>query len=252
MSIHEVRDVCLKVEGLMERVERFLEKRKHEILQELSPLLNPPMPCYVISVTPIFVGTEVVEIRDRELRELLCDPPGQRPGGWTVPTGDRPIPTLNGLKTEIRDWKTLELFRNGHVELRVKIDQDSFCRQQFEIGGRQFRVLYPYALVEYPISLLRLSKAIYACLGLTDPAVVSLSLYHIYEFALYRYATKDPGGDYYGPRLWPKLHLEIPVRQVPSLDEPDRVAKEFVDRVWQAFGYEQAPLFDDQGNFQPG
>lgn len=247
MSIHEVRDVCLRVEGLMERLERFLEKRKREILEEIDAT-----PYYVITVTPIFVGTEVVEIRDQKLRELLCNPPGQRYEGWPVPTGCRPEPTLNGLTTEVRDWKTLELFRNGHVELRVKIDQDSFCRQQVELEGRQYHVLYPYALVEYPVSLLRLSKAMYAHLSLTDLAVVSLSLYNINEFALYRYATRDPGGDYYGPRFWDKPHLEIPARQVPSLNEPDRVAKEFVDRIWQAFGYEQAPLFDDQGNFQLG
>lgn len=113
-------------------------------------------------------------------------------------------------------------------------------------------MLHPYALVEYPVVLLRLSKAIYAHLGLADLAVVSLSLYNIHEVALYKYATRDLVSDYYGPRLRDKPHLEVPARQVPSLNEPDRVAKEFVDRVWQAFGYEQAPLFDDQGNFQPG
>jgi hypothetical protein len=80
MSIHEVRDVCLRVEGLMERLERFLEKRKREILEKIDP-----MPYYVISITPLFVGTEIVEVRDRELRELMRNPPGQRSGGWTVP-----------------------------------------------------------------------------------------------------------------------------------------------------------------------
>lgn len=231
----------------MERLERFLEKRKREILEKIDP-----MPYYVISITPLFVGTEIVEVRDRELRELMRNPPGQRYGGWTVPTGDHPEPTLNGLKTEVRDWKTLELFRNGYIELRVGIDNDSFCRQQVDIGERPFRVLYPYALVEYPVSLLRLGKAIYAHLGLADLAVVSLSLYNIHEVALYKYATRNLVADVFGPRLWDQPHLEVPARQVPSLDEPDRVAKEFVDRIWQAFGYEQAPLFDNQGNFQPG
>lgn len=246
MSIHEVRDVCLRVEGLMERLERFLEKRKREILEE-----SGPAPYYIVAVTPVFVGTEVVEVRDQELRELLRNPPGQRYGGWTVPTGDRPEPTLNGLKTEVSDWKILELFRNGHVELRVKIDQNSFWHEQRVDKERQYRVLDPYALVEYPVSLLRLGKAIYACLGLTDPTVVSLALYNINEFALYRYATNDPVQGYSGPKLWRKQHLEIPPKQVSSLDEPDKVAKGFVDRIWQAFGYEQAPLFDGQGNFQP-
>lgn len=246
MSIHEIRDVCLRVEGLMERLERFLEKRKREILEEIGS-----MPHYIIAVTPIFVGTEVVEIRDQELRELLYNPPGQRYGGWTVPTGVRPEPTLDGLQAEIHDWKTLELFRNGHTELRIKIDQDRFCLGQAELGGQQHWVLHPHALVEYPISLLRLSKAIYARLGLTDPVVVSLCLYNVIGFALYRYATNDPVASYYGPRPWHKQHLEIPAKQVPSWDEPDKVAKGFVDRIWQAFRYEQAPLFDDQGYFQP-
>ncbi len=249
MSTHEIKDVCLRVEGLMEELGRFLEKRKREILKDIFWA-----PYYVVAVTPIFANSEVLEIGDTRLRYLLENPMGQRQEGWNVIFEDHPHPTLNGLIMEIPNRKALELFRTGHMELRVRIDEVSFCRGRVEIEERQYPVLYACPLVEYPVSLLRLGKAIYDYLGLTDPIVVSVLLYNIDEFALHRGVdegqrmTPNP---YYGPRILRKKHLYIPPRQTPSLDEPDKVAKMCVDRLWQAFGYEQAPLFDTEGNFRP-
>ena len=233
----------------MEKLERFLGARKREIFEDIQT-----EPYYIVSVTPIFVDTEVIDIRDSSLRNILENPPGQRQSGWNLIFQDRPEPTLHGLAIGNPLLKALELFRNGHIELRVSIDLDSFCRHQIEIEGQQYPVLYPYPLVEYPVSLLRLSKAIYAHLGLTDPLVVSVSLYNINGFALERLATQGPRMmpvQYYGPRPSRKEHLEIAPRQTIALEEPDRVAKRFVDRIWQAFGYEHAPLFDNEGNFRP-
>ena len=89
MSIHEIREACLKVEGLMEKLERFLEKRKREVLEEIRSSSY-----YVVSVTPVFVDTEFVDIRDTKLRNLLQNPPNIRPTGWCVPSGETPRPTL--------------------------------------------------------------------------------------------------------------------------------------------------------------
>ena len=115
-------------------------------------------------------------------------------------------------------------------------------------------MFHPWPLVEYPIRLLHLGKAVFAYLGFVDPVVISVSLFHIEGYALARLADGHPGMrqvHYYGPRPWRKRHLEVPPAQTPSLDDPDRVARNVVDRIWQAFGYDQAPLFDDEGNFRP-
>jgi predicted HTH transcriptional regulator len=49
MSIHEVKDTCLKVEGLMEKLERFLAQRRQDILEGIGDV-----PHYVVSMTLTF------------------------------------------------------------------------------------------------------------------------------------------------------------------------------------------------------
>jgi predicted HTH transcriptional regulator len=66
MSIHEIRDTFLKLEGLMEKLEHFLAKRRQAILEEIGTI-----PYYVASVTPLFVNSEIVDIRDSTLRNFL-------------------------------------------------------------------------------------------------------------------------------------------------------------------------------------
>jgi hypothetical protein len=52
-------------------------------------------------------------------------------------------------------------------------------------------------------------------------------------------------------RVWDKSKaLEIPPRQVSSLEQTEEITKEVLNRLWQAFGHEWAPLFDDSGNLK--
>ncbi len=250
MSIHEIREACLKVEGLMEKLERFLEKRKEAIRAAIGSL-----PYYIVSLTPVFVDTEVLDIKDSKLKDILFNPPDQRPGGWNLDFDVSPKPTLHGLSIDVSGSRVLELFRNGYLELRVHIDEGSFCRNQIEIHRQRHLVLHAHAVVEYAVSLLRLGKAIHSYLGLTDLAVFSLTMLNVRGFALACYPNdekRERANVSYGPQPWNEKDLEVEPRQVLSLEEPDKVAKDFVDRIWQAFGFEQAPLFDAEGNFAPG
>ena len=233
----------------MEKVERFLEKRKRELSEEMGSSSY-----YVVSVTPIFVDTEIMNIRDSHLRNLLQQPPEIRPMGWCVPNGLPPQPTLHGLKVTIEDWKSVELFRNGHIMLLVAITEDSFLAR-IQTETKPFPLLDGCPLVEYPLSLLRLAKAIYAHLGLTDPAVVSLSLYNISGFRLlrdladpHRQRTLSSRVDFFA-QPWRKPFLEISLMQDPSLEMPEQIVKRMADRLWQTFGYEQTPFFDAAGKF---
>jgi len=250
MSIHEIREACLKVEGLMEKLQRFLEKRKEAIRAAIGS-----SPYYIVSLTPVFVDTEVLDIRDSKLKDILFNPPDQRPSGWNLNFDVSPKPTLHGLSIDVSGSRVLELFRNGHLELRVHIDQGSFCRYQVEIEGHRLSVMHAHAVVEFAVSLLRLGKTIYAYLGITDPVAFSVGMLNVKGFALARYAAdekRERANVSYGPRPWNEKDLEVEPRQVLFLEEPDKVAKDFVDRIWQAFGFEQAPLFDAEGNFAPG
>ena len=82
----------------MEKLERFLEKRKEAIRAAIGS-----SPYYIVSLTPIIVDTEVLNIRDSQLRDILANPPDQRPTGWNVAFGFRPNPTLHGLSMGLPD-----------------------------------------------------------------------------------------------------------------------------------------------------
>lgn len=144
----------------------------------------------------------------------------------------------------------------GRSELRVRIGDSFFYDDLVRINGEERRVFNAWAIIEFPVSLIRLAKAIYNHIGLADPVVLFISLHNIAGCALVPHAQENMRV-YLATwsrlaALWKSDHLEIPPKQVPSLDHPDRVAKEFVDRIWQAFGFEQAPLFDGEDNFTPG
>lgn len=250
MSIHEVREACLKVEALRTNIQDFIQQRKTVARQ-----------CdwgssYFISVTPIIVRDEIVDIFDERIRNLLKDPPDQRPEGWNVKCDGRVRPTLYGLQTEIKNRKRLEVFRNGHIEFQVAITKDPFCKRTIKVENTEYLVLHPWCLVEYPVSLLRFGRSFYLAVGLQEPVIVSICLFGITGYALYqkvddRYSIP---GTAYGPSLWNASRgndLEIPPMQVPSLENPDKVAQIFADRIWNAFRFDHAPLFDPEGNFKP-
>ena len=114
MSIHEIKEACLRNEGAMERLEHFLDQRKIKIRKDLQ---NSRL---IVSATPVFLTQEIVDIQDSVLRELLRNPPNQRPHRWNMQFGTVPMPSLYGLILQVPDFGELELFRNGHLELRIR------------------------------------------------------------------------------------------------------------------------------------
>jgi schlafen family protein len=116
MSIHEIKDTCLKVEGLMEKLERLLAKRRQDILEDIGNI-----PYYVVSVTPLFVGSSAVDIHDKTLRNLLENLPYfDKNNQMSVDHGPTRF-TLHGLC--INYYKcplSFHIFRNGHLEFWLK------------------------------------------------------------------------------------------------------------------------------------
>jgi len=252
LSVYEIKETCLKVERLMEKLERFIGQRKQEIREKITA-----SPYFAMSVTPLFVDKEIVDFQDTQLRNLLTGTPGSQ-ASWNVPIGIPPQPTLSGLKSEYPGHEvSLELFRNGHIELLLDVGGlENSLYSRLMVDGQEHPIFYGYPLVKYPLSLFRLSKEVYSYLGITDSVVVSLSLYNIQGFGLAPGAF-DPRQAKYTTRgrnlikFWEERKtLEVPLRQVPSLERPEEIAKEVLDRIWQAFGHDQAPLFDAEGNIR--
>jgi hypothetical protein len=234
MSIHEIKDTCLKVEGLMEKLERFLAKRRQEILEEIG---NSPY--YVVSVTPFFVDSRALDIQDKALHNLLADPATfDESGHFSFGRGLTRF-TLHGLRTQYYSHRlSAHLFRNGHLEFWLEA---SMLSPNIDVEKPQEidQFLSDY-LISNSFAFISVARRVFAHTRLTDPVIGSASFYNIKGCGLQRYrgirATTIEE-----QQRWNKDHLEIEPLQFFSLSAVKATTKECLDRIFQAFGYEAAP-----------
>lgn len=250
MSVDEIRDMFVKTENLIQGVKDFLSIRRAETIAELKG-----KPYMAIGALPLFSSAkEIVDVRDGTIRNILIEDPNQRYTGWSFNfEGYGHVhPTLEGLIAYPRnaaDWKSLRLYRNGYFETKILIDEH-FCREGTEVtlsNGQTGRslLLYPYALAEFPVSFFRMLKKIKEYLGVEEDHLAFVSLFNIRDYSLKRHRPQAIG--YAGSEIavWDKDHLEIPALQINLARSPDDLAKIFCDRIWQAFSYEDSPMFEN-------
>ena len=245
MSVEEIKDACRITMDLRKTLEEFLVERRSKVLTKARG-----RPSMLISATPLIVKDEVLDIFGRELRDLIQNPPYERGGGWLIGGWQDIRPSLYGLTASGRrsDSVELEVFRNAHVELRLLI-ADRFIREIWKDNGMESSLLYPFPLIEYPISFLHLVNKLYPTHGQIDPCVIQLGLYNIKGYGLTE--RLRPERIVSPPNFWSDEHLEIPAIQAQIPLDIEKTAKYLADRLWNAFGFEKAPLFDQEGHFQP-
>ena len=93
----------------------------------------------LISATPLIVKDEVLDIFDRELRDLFRTRPMREVVGGQSEAGRIFDLLFYGLTASGRrqDGVELEVFRNAHVELRLLIDS-RFIREMWSDNGGNF------------------------------------------------------------------------------------------------------------------
>jgi len=239
MSVHEIKEACIRNENAMERLERFLGERQDRFKSLYTPKVGDA--CLFVSATPLFPTQEIVDVRDSALREILYRPPNQK-SAWHLGFNEWPRPCLNGLLVKKADLlPELEVFRNGHVELRMT---DILTSQNPD--PRTY--LAERKIIGYTVNLFRLAKVVYSHLIVVDPIVISMTLTRIQDVYLKSHPAADPFIDRI--EKWDNIDQTIDSITVNSLDESDQSARLLLDRVWQAYGFEQAPLFDKDGNYE--
>lgn len=255
MSISEIREGFAATEQSMVKIDEFLIKRKDSI-----PKTRMEQDAtFFVSATPYFVGKERIDIHDPRIRDLIRNPPGQRDHGKNVKCAGGPVPSLHGLISEIPKFKSLEVFRNGHCEFKAQMLprpplEGSFQERQPIIkDGAKYFIISSLAAVEYIVSFLRFYKGLVDYLNINEPIVVFAAFFNTFHWGLYElpdqaYQVEDIDC-VRGARIWRKHELEIPARQIYPFDLPDKIAREFADRIWNAFNYERAPFFDVNDNF---
>ena len=242
MTIEEIRDACISVENIWKDVRQFLDEREKELREEITSRGG-----MVIGCTPALIREEFIDIRDSNIKSFLIDPPNQHKGSYslsfkltTVPEA-YPEPTLNGLRITYKNTQEVQLFRNGYYELRV---DRSYIYEKDEFEGVFIHIL---GLIEFTVNYFRALSFLVEKYGIETNLVAFLNLYNISNIKL-KSKLVHPGRNiaYYPEKRLEKTdYLPIPPKQIISFDNPDGIAKSFLEKIWNAFGFEEVPYFKD-------
>jgi hypothetical protein len=228
MTIEEIRDACLRVETIRQRLEDFVDGRRKTQLAAIGRREG----VMLLSATPLMVRDEVLDTSDRTVRDLLCNPPRSRPNGFGVLRHVNARPTIYGLETK-QDVDQIQAFRNGHIEAVVNIARED----------RPTR-LNPFQVAEVPLNFLLLVSTLMNHLGLQEPVVIGVTIAGIPNWEMQIGMIER--GKWEGRR-----DLELPAMQFAYPLNSGIAAKHIAHRVWNAMGLDTCQLFDDHGNFNP-
>ena len=211
-----------------------------EVLRERFETEVRASPFLWLGATPVTPRQRLIAVDDPEIVSMLSVPPGSRRGGWNMSGLDHSRRrSLTGVELGIKEYGYLEVFDNGHLEFWTPLD-DRFCWGQSEEERRVRPRLYPYPVVEYPVSFLRLAAALLGSAGYSEEVLIQLEYRNASGYIL------PPGQpehfDFYSPLVphapFAGPHLLIRPIRVPGTFKPDEVAFDLLKVVYQGFGVE--------------
>jgi len=133
-----------------------------------------------------------LDLRTEHIARLLTEPraSGNRPDGWTVIRREQVVqPALRGVRVGDEAWGLTEITREGLIEFRAPLRRLRLRRDRLDDSGLEFD---PYALLEYPTSLLRLTAKL-AETWAAERYYVSLAVGRASEWTLWPFAPERVG-----------------------------------------------------------
>ena len=202
-----------------------------------------------ITGTPIELGEVDADLNSRDLEDLLEDPPG-RQGGWNA----KPLRPLRrnslGFETERPDFHHLKFIKNGHLEFWTAID-DHFSWRQKAAEQKNNPLLYPYAVVEYPVSFLRLYRRLVDLIGIKCDCTFQMEYLNIRGAVLRPYQPESIDFDHSveGIRPIERQRLVFPAKKASISFDPDPTALRLIEDLYFECGYNRShiPFFDSNG-----
>ena len=206
-----------------------------------------PKPTYRIFTVPEHLDRALINTRSPEVKEILMSPPGLRPNSFGYRGLSRTQLTPEGIEgAGITAEQELTLLENGYLELRCPLRNALFQWYKEESGVSDADWLYPYAVLEMPLSFLKVAKVLYELANIRTDLRLRQEYRNVAGFAL---PSGHPGNPFFGRDLRSFEGEHIASREVHlSLDyKPGRVVRELVEEVYAYFGYgaNAIPLIED-------
>ena len=205
-----------------------------------------------ITATPATLRSASADLEDRRIIDLLMEPPNPHNlfAGWDV----KPLPPLKrnalGFENERIDFHHLKFVKNGHLEFWTGIDH-SFCWRQPEREMELHPRLYPYPVVEHPVSFLRLYRALVDLLSYQGEVLFQMQYLNVRGAVLLPYRPESIGFMYPTVAVQPlgQDRLVFERKKKPVNFDPDPTALEVILDLYYQFGYgrEHVPFFDANG-----
>lgn len=207
------------------------------VVEALRALRDETTPFLQLIAVPRQTSPSLVPVDDMELRRVLLHPPDARRSGWDMAIR-APLERFGeGLEVALPEGRRLTLRSNGSLDYYTPIDE-LFCYRQAVEEFAQRPRLYPYPVVETPVSFLRLYRALYDFLGLTEETIFSARYRNIHGIALPPYHPRSVGFMVGGnERRYEHQHFEMEERLAQDF-KPDKTALVLLRAFYAAFGFD--------------
>jgi len=247
MSVEEIKYACRVTQNIFQDIKEFLAERRVEFQHEL-----PQEAIIRITATPLLVEEDVIDIHDNQIRELLLNPPGFVQNRWMTRCR-RVQPALYGLKGDDPQYNNydgaFDLFRNGHLE----------CVRHLDLLGDEnssgHLVILPIAITAHVVSFTRLAWHLFNYLQIATPMVASMEFYNLTGIGLP--SETESIRRRFDNRVIRHFEVKqktivVPARQVYLTQDPELVARDLCDVLWNSVGFDRAPHFDPEGKWTGG
>lgn len=236
LGFAEIRDVILNAAGAAARQKEAVDTAVQEVVRARERLRGTER----LALRLVPVPAMSVSLKTADARRLFRDPAatGNRSSGWSFvnPYAD-PVPLARGWKGGILD-ATVTVGEHGQVDLDLPL--------QALFWKGEPKELFPFALIEHPVAVLRLAKELYAAADASHVVVADLVLFGLRGWKLGQGSPRSIGYRLrpmreYGENDFEEAPLQLTAGEIVAA--PDRCAWRLLARVWRAFGYteEQIP-----------
>jgi hypothetical protein len=209
---------------------------------------------FLLSATPIPLMPWLVNTGNRSLQNFFAKPETAPPWGlklWPEIMLSRRTPTLEGVRIgELTDWAWAEVYRDGHVFVGFTVSLVQ-AEPQWTRSQREETYIPAVALpLAWEFFIRTISRLWQELIGQTAAIYLNASVFEARGLCL---GWKNQLGF-----VWTSLPFESPSRphiQVGDVlhylsdqQEWRHATKRIMDVLWNAFGEEECPWFDAEGN----
>ena len=200
-------------------------------------------PFFSISAIPEHPNPNYVDFDSPEIKALIAKPPQSRYAGWNMDFKHFPIENVSfGIKRGRDDFRSMEFWRNGYVELRTSIDED-FCWGQDEVEFQKQPKFNPVTISEYIVSFLRFYSSLLKICGNEQGAFLNIQYLHVrgYKIRSLGYFSELSKG-------FSEEDLIIPdYKLMPGFDS-DKIGYKLLTFIFGlfAFGPEDIPAWNNE------